>query len=63
MYEIGDIVDIETDDFFGTVEIMDKNMDGTYETVFYPEDRIISISESDIVGYACEEAGDRRRNG
>lgn len=55
MYEIGDIVDIETDDFFGTVEIMDKNKDGTYETIFYPEDRIIVISEDDIVGYACRE--------
>lgn len=55
MYEIGDIVDIETDDFFGTVEIMDRKKDGTYETVFYPENRTLEISESDIVGYACGE--------
>lgn len=56
MYEIGDIVDVETTDFFGTVEITDKNKDRTYETTFYPEDRIIAISEGDIVGYACREA-------
>ena len=54
MYEIGDIVDIETTDFFGTVEIMNKNEDGTYETIFYPEEKTIVISESDIVGYACD---------
>lgn len=55
MYEIGDIVDVETSDFCGTVEITDRNKDGTYETIFYPEEKSITVSESDIVGYACEE--------
>lgn len=56
MYKIGDIVDVEIEDFFGTVEITDKSKDGTYEAIFFPEETILKVSEDDIVGYACEEA-------
>ena len=55
MYEIGDIVDVEMADFFGTVELLDKREDGAFEAIFYPEEKVFTVLEEDIVGYACEE--------
>lgn len=55
MYQIGDVVDVETSDFFGAVEIIDRNDDGTYQTIFYPEETVITVSDEDIVGFSCEE--------
>lgn len=52
--QIGDVVDIQKEDSYMTVEILDKT-NGKYEAIHYPTEEEFLVSPEEIIGLACRE--------
>lgn len=50
MYQIGDYVDIDNNGFLMAVELLSYGADGSYEAIFYPEDKKLRVKKEQIVG-------------